>query len=224
MWEFPHYYDCYSNSLLGYNDDMKIAIILAGRHDVTDARYGDLVDEFQKLKWDQTVLYEPNWEKQTIAALVDEFLVTIPKNAQEITLVGFSLGALIALVASGKIQINTLILCSPSGYFNEYKELLSLDDLEWARTYLRDFEQYAVNEVIASSTTKRGFIFAGENELREWNDFRQWISDLSRRTGWKYTEIPRTGHEIEAPAYQAAVQALIRNLRENAKSPPPRNS
>jgi pimeloyl-ACP methyl ester carboxylesterase len=194
---------------------MKTAIILTGNHDVTDERYQGIVSAFADAGWDKAILYEPDWQRYTVKELVDDFLGFVPEDSQPLTLVGFSLGAMIALIASDTLDVDNLALCSPSGYFKEYAPLLTSDDLDYARKDLSDFESYSATEVINKSKAKDGCIIAGENELAEWPDFKKWVDDLKLQTGWDYTELPGVGHEIEAPAYQEAIKGLVVNLGQN---------
>jgi hypothetical protein len=191
---------------------MKTAIILVGRHEVTNKRYQGLVAMFLESGWERVLLYEPDWRQVTIKKLVTDFLQFVPENSQPLTLLGFSLGAMIAFVASAGLKIDNLILCSPSGYFKEYANLLSTDDLAWARGHLKDFENYSATELVSKSQVKNGHIIAGQIELEEWSDFEQWVTDLRAKSGWTFSELPNVGHEIESPNYQDAIKALINKL------------
>jgi hypothetical protein len=51
---------------------------------------------------------------------VSDFIATFPEDNQLLAFLGFSLGAMIALIATTRIAVDNLILCSPSGYFAEY--------------------------------------------------------------------------------------------------------
>jgi len=58
----------------------------------------------------------------------------------------------------------------------------------------------------------QGYILAGQDELDEWPDFKQWTNDLRASTDWRLSIIPQTGHEIGAPRYQEAVINLAKQL------------
>jgi len=49
-------------------------------------------------------------------------------------------------------------------------------------------------------------------ELQEWADFKQWVDDLHAQTGWPLKVVPNVAHEIETPAYQESVKAIIQTL------------
>jgi pimeloyl-ACP methyl ester carboxylesterase len=194
-----------------FGESMKTALILTGKHEITDERYQGIVKAFKDAGWNQAILYEPDWRRHTVKELIDDFLSFIPTDSEPLTLLGFSLGAMIALIASDTLDVDNLALCSPSGYFKEYAPLLTGDDLDYARKDLSDFESYSAIEAISKSKAKRGNIIAGENELAEWPDFKKWVSDLRFQTGWDYTELSGVSHEIEAPGYQEAIKSMIQN-------------
>jgi pimeloyl-ACP methyl ester carboxylesterase len=188
---------------------MKTAVILAGRHTITDAMYQPIVSEFKACGWEQVHFYEPDWSVTNVVKLVDDFLAKLPQNSAPLTVLGFSLGAMIALIAANKISVENLILCSPSGYFAEYSQLLTNEDREWANKNLEDFRDFSASTIIDRAKVHHGVVLAGEVELREWPGFRQWIADLKSQTAWQYIELPGTGHEIEAPMYQQAIKKVI---------------
>jgi len=189
---------------------MKTAIVLAGRHEVTKDRYQPIVKEFQENGWDNVIFYEPKWRTASVEQLVSDFIASLPEDNEPLTLFGFSLGAMIALITAGRVTVENLILCSPSGYFAEYDIALTEDDRAWANENLRDFRNFSATNTISNAKVTRGVILAGQTELMQWPDFKQWVDDLKSYTGWQYIELPETGHEIEAPAYQKAIRKVIR--------------
>ena len=191
---------------------MKTAIVLAGRHDITDKMYKPILNEFKAQGWEKVIFYEPDWSVKSVQKLVSDFLEKIPDHTQPLTLMGFSLGAMIALIASGKLSVKNLILCSPSGYFLEYDRILTNEDKVWANTELADFREFSAVQVIRKARVGRSVILAGENELQEWPDFKQWIEDLKRLTDWRYVQIPNVGHKIEDSGYQTEIRKIIHQL------------
>lgn len=187
----------------------KTALILTGKHEVTDERYQSIVEAFKSAGWDRVILYEPDWQQHTVKGLVNDFLGSVSADCQPLTLLGFSLGAMIALIASNTLDVENLALCSPSGYFKEYIPFLTPDDLNYAHSELGGFDECSSVETINKSKAKNGCIIAGENELTEWPDFRKWVDDLKSQTGWNCTELPGVRHEVEAPAYQEAIKSMI---------------
>lgn len=191
---------------------MRTSIIISGNHEFTNARYKSIGTYFEDADF-RVKFHTPDFGLNTIEKLVEEFLENVsPDDKQELTLLGFSMGAMITLVASSKIAVENLILCSPSGYFREYAPLLADDDMAWAKEHLSDFRQWSAKETIKQAKVGHGYIAAGEKELAEWVDFGQWTNDLHEQTGWPLTIVPGTGHEIEAPQYQAAIKTIVQAL------------
>lgn len=197
---------------------MRTAIVLAGRHDITDKMYRPIVDEFKTQGWDKVIYYGPDWDAKSVEKLISDFLKKVPDDAQPLTLLGFSLGAMIALIAAEKLKIENLILCSPSGYFQEYDTLLTDDDRAWADKELTDFRNYSAVQVIRNVYPAHGVLLAGESGLKQWPDFKKWVEDLKSNSGWKYIELAKTGHEIESFTYQAAIRKVIHDIASNAHS------
>ncbi len=197
---------------------MKTAIVLTGRHDITDDMYLPIIKELKAQGWERVIFYEPDWSVRSVRRLVSDFMEKVPDDAQPLTLLGFSLGAMIALIASGKLDVENLILCSPSGYFSEYDKILTDEDRTWAEKELTDFRSFSAAQTIHNARVMRGILLAGEDELKAWPDFRQWINDLKQQTGWRYIKIPNTGHEIGAPTYQAQIQNIINRLASSVLS------
>jgi pimeloyl-ACP methyl ester carboxylesterase len=191
---------------------MKTAIVLAGRHEVTKDQYQPIVKEFQENGWENVIFYEPNWQTNSVERLVSDFIAGLPEGKEPLTLLGFSLGAMIALISASRITVENLILCSPSGYFSEYDVALTEDDRVWANENLKDFQNFSATNVASNAKVSRGVIIAGQTELEQWPDFSQWINDLKSQTNWKYIELPETGHEIEAPAYQETIKKIIHTI------------
>lgn len=193
---------------------MKSAIVITGRHEATAERYQGIINYLLSSGWQDPVLYQPDWSRRSISDLVDDFLkITDVSDPRPLTVIGFSLGGMIALIASNMQPIESLILCSPSGYFKEYARLLTSDDLVWAQKHLQDFKDYSAHTVIDESNVKHGFVIAGENELAEWRDFKVWINDLRSQTRWTYREVAGVGHEIEAAGYQSRIKQIVQEIR-----------
>jgi pimeloyl-ACP methyl ester carboxylesterase len=191
---------------------MKTAVVLVGRHEVTKDRYEPVVKALQDNGWENVIFYEPDWQINSVERLVSDFIASLPEGKEPLTLLGFSLGAMIALIGASRITVENLILCSPSGYFAEYDVTLTEDDRAWANENLKDFRNFSATSVINKTKVRRGIIIAGQTELEQWPDFKQWINDLKSQTNWKYIELPETGHEIEAPAYQETIKKIIHTI------------
>jgi pimeloyl-ACP methyl ester carboxylesterase len=193
---------------------MKVAIILTGHHEATPERYDAISDMFRSCGWDKVEIFESDWTQNTVQDLVDNFLLFMKKfqDNDNITLLGFSLGGMVWLLASNKIILDHLILCSPSGYFKELVPYLKKEDSEWADINISDFRNISAVNVIKNSRTKAGFVIAGGAEIAKWYDLKRWINIIRKSTNWEYIELRDIGHEIESNAYQNAIKEVILKL------------
>ena len=191
---------------------MKIAVIIPGwEHNPDEIRYTNIINLFQESGF-VARSYNPDWSTHDPKDWVDGLVNSLKKNDGPITLLGFSMGAMTALLASSEIAVDTLILCSPSGYFKEYAQLLTPNDLAWGRENIIGFEQLSAVNSIKHAQVKKGHLLAGSSELDDWGDFKQWMGDLQLQTNWQLDIVPDTAHAIEAPNYQQALATLIHKL------------
>jgi pimeloyl-ACP methyl ester carboxylesterase len=146
-----------------------------------------------------------------MAVWTDELLAQLPDGA-EVTLLGFSMGAMIALMAAARVEVKNLILSSPSGYFREYAPLLTPEDADWARTNVPEFTELSAVDAMRAARVENGFVLAGEKELALWPEFRQWVDDLSAAKGWPVTVVPGAEHEIGDTEYQKMVGQVVNSL------------
>jgi len=191
---------------------MKTVLVLPGwHHDPAEKRYTNIVEFFHAAGFDVRT-HNPDWDKRNTSDWVNDLLADLPDDKSQLTLFGFSMGAMISLLAATHIPVENLILCSPSGYFREYTLLLGDEDAKWAQDNIKDFEELSVSSIFKQIKVQNGYILAGDREFKQWPDFEQWIGDLKMQTNWPLTTIPDTGHEIEATGYQYAVANLIQQL------------
>lgn len=192
---------------------MKKAIIIPGlTEEIITEPYERIAGYFKESGFRPTII-RPNWSEKNTKKWVEAILNSIDGKHDEVTIFGFSMGAMIALLCSTRITLENLILCSPSGYFLEYAPLLTKDDMAWATSNITDFKDLSARVTLSDSSSANTFVLAGGKELEDWADFRQWISDIQAQTSWSLTTIKDTGHEIEAQEYQDAVSKLIKNLK-----------
>ncbi len=191
---------------------MKTAIIIPGWQEETSKHHEEIAQLFHERGYEQVVIHTPNWKKASMKYFVSDFLNTISSDGDAHTLFGFSMGAMIALVVSCTVQVDNLILCSPSGYFKEYMSLFSEEDFAWTAKNLPDFSAYSSADILDSLRVNNGYIIAGEKELAEWPDFRQWITDLREKTSWQYSEVTTVGHDIAHVDYMRQIAQVIRSI------------
>lgn len=96
-----------------------ILIIPGFRQRPTDKAYKE-IGKILKNEGYSPILVAIPWKKSTISQNTEYFLKVYKKvEANKKYVLGFSYGAMIALIASTKVAVEGLILCSLSPYFNE---------------------------------------------------------------------------------------------------------
>lgn len=98
----------------------KIIFIIPGfRHLPTSRAYKEIAT-ILKSEGYLPILVKIPWKQTTISDNTEYFLKKYKKfNSKKKYILGFSLGAMIAFIASTKVRVSGLILCSLSPYFKE---------------------------------------------------------------------------------------------------------
>jgi esterase/lipase len=131
------------------NVSKKQAIIAPGWPDAgQESKYLTLKEAFIEQGYSVAML-QLAWHKNSMSAWVDQLIEAVDNNANSLTLLGFSMGGMASLIASTQIQVQNMIICSAAGYFNEYKPLLTDDDLTWAAENMTDFGQYTTSKLFS---------------------------------------------------------------------------
>lgn len=98
----------------------KVIYIIPGyKHRPTNKAYKAIVKIVKSQGYTPILITIP-WSKSTISENTSYFLKEFKKiNAKKKYILGFSFGAMIAFIASTKVKVSGLILCSLSPYFKE---------------------------------------------------------------------------------------------------------
>lgn len=101
------------------NKDKVIFIIPGYKHQPKNKAYINIV-EILKREGYKPIPVPICWKQTTISQNSEYFLQKYKKiNSKKKYILGFSFGAMIALIASTKVRVSGLILCSLSPYFKE---------------------------------------------------------------------------------------------------------
>ncbi len=132
------------------------------------------------------------------------------KGGKEVYLLGFSLGSMIAMISSAKINPKMQILCSLSPYFKEDLPYLR----EWwkqleGKRRMDDFKNYSFKE-ISSKTNCKTILLVGSREPR---DVIRRVNDAHKRLkGSRLVTIENIGHDIFNKRYQNKLAEIISKL------------
>lgn len=165
--------------------------------------------EFVSIKWKYTTIY--NWE--------DELKKAYEKyDAADTVLAGFSWGAMTAYVTAANRVPSELWLFSLSPYF---KEALHLAKPRWLQAAGKRrstaFEQLSFDTAAEKITCKTKF-FMGDHEIQKFESMKFMLLRAQEKLiDVTHHIVPGVGHEVDNPAYIAAIKHAIRQSEGHCK-------
>ncbi len=161
------------------------------------------------------VLSGISWKKRTVSENAILFLKEFTRmKRKKKYILGFSFGAMVALLASTKVRSSGLILCSLSPFFREdiAKVQTNLMSAVMAERY-QDFAQLQSAVLAKRIKTKQVHMLYGTREAKSLkkrvnNTFDRIISSRKH-----LTRIKKTEHEIGSTRYLQTIQQIARVLR-----------
>src|SRR3989344_1106666 len=192
-----------------------IFIVPGYRHRPTQRAYKE-ISKILKGEGYHTVPITMPWRQTTISENM-EYLVKRYKRikSKKKYILGFSLGAMIAFIASTKVRSSGLILCSLSPYFKE--DLLKVNDIKFSATSVKrlqykDFQQLSSVALAKEIKAKKVLMLYGTKEAkslikRVTQTYKQ-ISSVD-----KYLiSIKETEHNIADKRYLTAIHQVAKEL------------
>ncbi|OGD66765.1 hypothetical protein A2442_01420 [Candidatus Campbellbacteria bacterium RIFOXYC2_FULL_35_25] len=177
--------------------------IIPGYHESPkNLGYKQLIKSGKEKGYD-VVFWEPEWKYKKMSDWVSDFSKKVGSSHQNTTVIGFSFGAFIALLASEKTKIDKIISCSLSPYFED--DINKLPDLAFkilGKRRMLEFKSTRLPKQISAKTT----FLVGSNE---------WPLTI-RRSKISYKKIiapkkeifiiPDVNHNISDPNYTEKVK------------------
>ncbi len=150
--------------------------------------------------------YQPKWKYRTIKNWVRDFHnFLLKENDYKPTVLGFSFGAMIALLEARNFIFNKLILCSLSPFFKQDLKKISLITLKiLGKKRMRDFKQ---NEFPNDLKTPSIFIFGSLEEEKFGFNINNIIKKYSGPK--KVFIVSEVGHDISSPKYLEKIKEII---------------
>ncbi|HSU72542.1 MAG TPA: hypothetical protein VLJ21_01700 [Candidatus Binatia bacterium] len=186
---------------------MKVAYIIPGFTDSARARHYHYVCDSFLAKGITPSPIKIDWSKWTLTEYVQQFFEQYrPEKRQETYLLGFSWGAMIALVASREVRPKQQILCSLSPYFKE--DLPRIPRKQDDARSLEDFARYSFAE-IARTVPKKPLLVVGGEEARDC--IRRSLDAAKKLSGTLFVA-GNAFHDISDPAYRVLLKEVIANL------------
>lgn len=148
-----------------------------------------------------------HWKYRVMSDYVEEFKEAYEKRkARTNYVLGFSFGAMTALLSAGDLKPNKLFLCSLSPYFKN--DLPYLKDW-WngliGKHRLKDFKTHDARRA-AKATSMPTTLFIGEKEVEKFPRMKSTYSNALRNlpngTG---IIVPDAPHDIAHPNYRSAI-------------------
>jgi predicted esterase len=201
------------NATLASKIPKKVFIIPGFRHTATSKAYREIA-KFLKAEGYQPIPVKIPWKQTTISENTEYFLKQYKKRTvseglkrQKTYILGFSFGAMIAFLASTKVRVNGLMLCSLSPFFKEDVKKLNVKN---ARD--EDFKTLHCGTLAKKIKAKKVLMFYGAKETnplikRVKSAYRQISSDK------KYlVSIKKTEHDIGHKNYLSAIYTATKML------------
>jgi esterase/lipase len=198
----------------------KIVFIIPGfGHQPTNRAYKEIANMLKKDGYTPVSVKIP-WKESTISDNIVHFIntykriVTAKKTPRKkIYILGFSYGAMIAFIASTKLKVDGLILCSLSPFFKEdisKIEFKKISTLEINR--YKDFVQYSSKKLATETSAKKVFMLYGaEESVPLIHRVTKTYNEMS--SPYKYLlPIGKTEHDIGNKQYLHTIQNVTSYL------------
>lgn len=188
----------------------RIFLIPGFKSHIVSKQYGWLVSYLKDKGYD--VISVPiKWNYRTLTQNAQEFIEFYKRNKTSNDYVlGFSFGAVIALMTAETISPKKLFLCSLSPDFKEDSKYMS----HWLRKYIGE-HRYADTTTrsaikLSKALSIKTVILYGENEGDEFPQLKRRCEEtafLARDA--RLVIVPNAPHDISAPMYQSALKKLL---------------
>jgi pimeloyl-ACP methyl ester carboxylesterase len=190
-----------------------VSFIIPGyKHSPYRKIYKDIIYEFEK-KGIRTIPVNITWKYKTMSQWVEEFINIYNKNKTDTNIFfGFSYGAMIAFLASLKVPVDTLILCSLSPYFQEdLPKLPRYYKRTMGKRRFADFQNIKASnltpQIKASTILLYGTKEFKDVQMRAKNTFNK------LNTKKKLNPVEGSKHNIGNKQYLNEIRKVINNLQ-----------
>lgn len=182
-------------------------IIPGFKQQVSDSRYQWMVRYYGERGY---VVKEVNvtWNNRVMSDYVQEFLDYYYSNKTgENHIIGFSYGAMIALIAARELKLDSLVLCSLSPYFNEDLQNLKLWwKIEVGLKRVEDFRKYKAIR-IARSITVPTVVLYGTVEGNKYPQLKVRCEETAKYIkNARLVVVDGAPHDIDHPTYREAIK------------------
>ncbi len=192
----------------------KVFFIIPGfRHQPKNKAYKEIAKMLKK-EGHITIPVNIRWRQTTISQNCDYFLQKYKKvNSKNKYILGFSLGAMIAFIASTKVNVSGLILCSLSPYFKEDLSKINKNVLSSLKIQqYQDFSKLHCATLAKRIKAKQILMLYGTKEEKSLKKrVRLAFNQIS--SGHKYLiPIEKTEHDIGNRRYLHKIYQIAKEL------------
>lgn len=192
----------------------KIVFVIPGfRHSPKNRAYKEIAKILKSEGYIPIVITIP-WKQTTISENTEHFLKEFKKiNSKKKYILGFSFGAMIGLIASTKVEVRGLILCSLSPYFKEdiSKVKNNLFSEIMTQRY-QDFSKLHCATLVKQIKAKQILMLYGEKEtkslIKRVTEAFEQISSANK----SLIPIKKTEHDIGDKKYLYSIHQLTKEL------------
>lgn len=161
----------------------------------------------------KVVMFQPDWNYNTLADLVKEFDHLRQKHTGPQIVLGFSFGAMIAYLSSINLSTQATILCSLSPYFAEdIPYLRPWWNLAVGKRRIAVFQETLFSK-LAAQNNGNYYLLVGEKEVTQCH--ARYQDALKRLMNVQGTIVPGAGHDISAQNYLDSLSDLFPTLISN---------
>lgn len=191
----------------------KIIYIIPGFEESPRDRAYQALSRMLKKQGFETVLISIPWKNTTISQNSEYFLNEFKKvNSKEKYILGFSLGAMIAFIASTKVEVAGLILCSLSPYFLEDLPKIGANWKASTIARYQDFASHNCGRLAKELKAKKIIMFYGAEELKSLiKRVKKAYEQIDSKKKYLFS-VSKTEHEIGSRKYLAAINEATKFL------------
>ncbi|MCL5410519.1 MAG: hypothetical protein M1324_01540 [Patescibacteria group bacterium] len=154
------------------------------------------------------------WQKRTISQNTEYFLKRYKKiNSRKKYILGFSFGAMIAFIASTKVNVSGLILCSLSPYFKE--DLSYLNESWESPIMIKRYEDFSSLECTNLSTMTKAkqisMLYGAKEEKLLIKRARRAYNQITSKNK-HLIPVSEAGHDLGNKRYLYAIHQIAKQL------------
>jgi hypothetical protein len=200
----------------------KVAYIIPGFTESTHDFPYTQIKEWLEIKSISVVPVNITWDLQKeiacMPSYVEQFLLQFQqhyKQGDEVYILGYSFGAMVAWIAAQEINPHTVILCSMSPFFKEYiAEHREVWNKKMSRIGVSDMQEYSFGLHAPQKTCAQVHILIGTDEPISITDWSKKVFDYLQGANIPATLSLAQGapHNIKDSQYLTELQRIIEQL------------